>query len=131
MFNYNTSIQTNGFGSSVPSQIAKLRRPVPDGLTNALFGMSPYMKSRINPQQQGEMQRNFDDTKRASSWSAANDLERNFNAANEQMKMSQLGAATNNAMNFAGTAANLQQQNPMQSPMQGLISHLMQGLFSE
>jgi hypothetical protein len=110
MFDYNTSINQGGIGGSFPAAIDKLRAPRDGGLANGLFNLSPYQRGRINPQAMSEMNSQFNDTRRAAQMNAANDLQRKFNAADQQMRMNQIGAGTNVAMNWFNTANSLNNQ---------------------
>lgn len=131
MLNYDTSISTGGFGADVPGKLAKLRGAQGDGgLAGNLFNLSPYQRARINPQQQAEMGSQFADTNRAARWDAANGMQRDFDAGNQQAKLAQLGAATNLAQNFFGTAQGLgNQQRQVGLDNVGMFGNLMQNLF--
>lgn len=108
--NYNTSINTGGVGGGFGSAIDKLRAPHTPSLAGSLFNLSPYQRGRMNPQASQEMQSQLTDTNRAGRWDAANNLQRAFEPADQQMKMAQLGAASDAAMNFFGNAGSLQNQ---------------------
>lgn len=128
MANYNTSITTNGLADGgFQTAIDKLRAPRSGGLSNNLFNLNAYQKKRINPQAMSEMNTRFDDTNRSSRWNAANDLQRNYDQADQQAKMNQLGAATSNATNY------LSNENNLANQQQGLALNnvqFMNSLFS-
>lgn len=107
---YNTSINTGGVGGGISSAIDKLRSARDGGLAGNLFNMSPYQRSRINPQAMNEMNTQFNNTRRAAQMNTANDLQRQYDADNQQMRMKQIGEATNSAMNWFNTANSLNNQ---------------------
>lgn len=126
---YNTSIDTGGFGANIPGRIEGLRTSQPKPLLHEMFNMPVYMKNRVNPQQSAEMTRQIGDQHRSTSANMANDLEREFGAANQQMRFNQIGAASQQANNFYGTnnrvaAFNRGQYDPMQ-----ILSQLFGGDF--
>lgn len=131
MLNFNTSIPTGGIGGNIPAQVAKLRGPQGDGgLAGNLFGLNPYQRARLNPQAQAEIGSQFADTNRAARWGAANDLQRQHDAADQQMRFNQLGAAQNLAAGFFGNAQQLNnQQRQFGLDNLNLFGGLMGNLF--
>lgn len=131
MLNYDTSIGTGGIGGAFPAQIAKLRGPQGDGgLAGNLFGLNPYQRARLNSQQQAEIGSQFADTNRAARWGAANELDRQQTAADQQTRLAQLGAAQNLAANFFGNGQQLaNQQRQFGLDNLNLFGGLMGNLF--
>ncbi len=116
---FNSSLSTGGFGSEIPGQIDALRKSAPPTLMKSLFNASPYVKQRITPQQSTEMTTQIGDQHRSAVNRQANEMDRDYGAANEQMKFQQLGSATNNAMQSFGNAQRAQ-QNALEQMMQRL-----------
>jgi len=100
-FDYNSSVPQGGFGAQLPNQIQAMKYSQPKSVLGTMFNSPVYQKQRATPQQMGGMDRHLNDQYRATAWRNANEMDRGYFPANQQLQLQQMGAAANSMNSLA------------------------------